>query len=299
MKRLGLVILVAAYCVNPAPSQTADQKQATLAYLRGLQTESGGFVPGGPRAPDARRALPSLRATTSALRALKYFGGEPQEREASARFVQSCFDQATGGFKDNAGPRDRPDVTSTAVGLMAVVELKMPVKDYAEAAARYLAANAKTFEEVRIAAAGLEAVGKRPPQADAWLGQVAKLRNADGTYGRGDGAARETGSAVVIVLRLGGKVEHRDAVLQTLKAGQRADGGFGKGGEPGSDLETTYRVMRCFQMLQEKPANAGACRAFVAKCRNAGGGYAVSPGQGSSAGGTYFAAIILHWLAEK
>ena len=103
---------------------------------------------------------------------------------------------------------------------------------------------------------------------------------------------------MVAVLRLEGQVEHKDAVLKTLKAGQRADGGFGKEEAKGSDLETSYRIMRAFHMLKEKPADVAAFRAFVAKCRNADGGYGVAPGQPPNAGGTYFAAIILHWLAE-
>ena len=49
-------------------------------------------------------------------------------------------------------------------------------------------------------------------------------------------------------------------------------------------------------MLKEKPAEPDKLRAFIAKCRNADGGYAVAPGQPSTAGGTYFAGIILHWL---
>ena len=40
-------------------------------------------------------------------------------------------------------------------------------------------------------------------------------------------------------------------------------------------------------------------RSFVAKCRNSDGGYAAAPGQPSSVNGTYFAAIILHWLKER
>jgi hypothetical protein len=129
--------------------------------------------------------------------------------------------------------------------------------------------------------------------------QVAKLRNADGTFGKGDGQARDTGSAAVVLLRLAGKVDHADQVLKTIKAGQRADGGFGKADAAGSDLETSYRVMRAFWMLKEKPAEVEKLRAFVAKCRNDDGGYGVAPGQPSTASGTYFASIILHWLGEK
>ena len=69
-------------------------------------------------------------------------------------------------------------------------------------------------------------------------------------------------------------------------------------GRPLMPAEERDRVMRAFHMLKEKPADVAAFRAFVAKCRNADGGYGVAPGQPSNAGGTYFASIILHWLAE-
>jgi prenyltransferase beta subunit len=278
--------------------QTAEEKKATIAYLRGLQTGDGGFMAAAPNPLSGSRDVPSLRATTGALRALKYFGGEPRDKKACIKFVESCFDKKNGGFVDHQ-PTLKPDVISTALGLMAVVELKMPVEKYVDASVKYLGENAKTFEEIRLAAAGLEAVGKKPKQADAWLKEVSKMRNKDGSYGKGDGAARDTGSAVVTVLRLGVKVEERDQVLKTIRSGQRADGGYGKTDVKSSDLETCYRVIRALVMLKEKPADAVKCRAFVAKCRNADGGYGVAPGQKSSAAGTYFAAIILHWLAEK
>ena len=37
-------------------------------------------------------------------------------------------------------------------------------------------------------------------------------------------------------------------------------------------------------------------REFIGKCRNADGGYGVTPGTASGASGTYYAGIILHWL---
>jgi prenyltransferase beta subunit len=178
---------------------------------------------------------------------------------------------------------------------MAAVELKLPLDNYRDAAVNYLVKHVESFEDIRIAAAGLEAVGTRPSAADYWLEQIAKLRHADGTYGTGDGVARATGGAVVAVLRLGGTVEHRENVLRALKAGQRPDGGFGKEQAQTSDLESCYRVVRAFVMLKEKP-DAERCRSFIAKCRNPDGGYGVAPGQASSVGATYYAAIILHWL---
>ncbi len=291
--RLVLVLVVA--WAAPLWGQTASEKKATVAYLRGLQARDGGFRPARPAA-DGRAVAPGLRATTAALRALRHFGGEAPDARAAARFVRSCFAPAGGGFAD--APGGKPDVFATAVGLMGVVELKIPAEPYA-GAVNYLAGHARLFEDVRIAAAGLEAVGRRPARAGAWLKQVTARANRDGTYGKGAGTARATGSAVVTVLRLGGQVEHRDRVLKALKEGQRQDGGFGKEDAAGSDLETCYRVMRAFVMLKDRPAHPEKLRAFVARCRNADGGYGVMPGRPSGVAGTYFAGTLLHWLDAR
>ena len=101
---------------------------------------------------------------------------------------------------------------------------------------------------------------------------MVKTRNADGTYGGGDGAARATGGTVALILRLGGKIDNRAAVLRVMKAGQRNDGGWGPADKPGSDLPSTYRVMRSFVMLKEQPADPVRLRTFVASCRNQDGG---------------------------
>lgn len=296
MKRALLVGLLALLWLSPVRAQTPEEKKATIEFVQKLQTTTGGFLP-APAAPtDAKAPTPTVRATSGALRALKYFGGEAKDRAAAGKFVASCFDKASGGFADTPG--GKPDVFTTAVGLMAMMELKLPSEPYVEPGVKFLTENAKQFEEVRIGAAGLETVSKRPKQADAWLEQVVKTANPDGTYGKGPGTARSTGGAVAAVLRLGGKVEQRENVVKALKSGQRADGGFGKEEEQGSDLETSYRVMRAFHMMKEKPDDP-KLRAFVAKCRNADGGYGVAPGQKSNISATYFASIILHWLDQK
>ena len=290
MKRLLLV----GFCVVLVPiagrAQSPDQKKATVAYLQQLQQKDGGF------APAAGQAKSSLRATSAALRALKYFGGDAKDRDAAATFVKSCFDKDSGGFADHPG--GKVDVPTTAVGLIALPTLMMPVRPY-ERAAKYLNDNVKDFEQIRIAAAGFEAIHQRPAKADEWLEEIAAMRNPDGTYGSGDGKARATGGAVVAVLRLGDKVPHPDMILKSLDAGQRPDGAWGKEGAKGSDLESSYRVMRAYHMLQTgpaRPAHADRLRAFIARCRNDDGGYGVAPGQKSSVSGTYYAATILHWM---
>jgi hypothetical protein len=81
-----------------------------------------------------------------------------------------------------------------------------------------------------------------------------------------------------------------------LRAGQRADGGFGKD-DSGSDLETTYRAMRAFAMLKCRPPHPDRVAVFVASCRNADHGYGLRPGLPSQMASTYFASAVLRWLA--
>ena len=131
----------------------------------------------------------------------------------------------------------------------------------------------------------------------AWVKQLRATRNGDGTFGAGDGQARETGSAIVALLRLGDAVSNAENVLGALKAGQRADGGFGKQDSRTSDLETSYRVMRAFYMLRAMP-NTTAMKKFVSQCRNSDGGYGLALGQPSNVSATYFAASISHWISD-
>jgi prenyltransferase beta subunit len=289
---VGGICLFIAF--NYARAQTPDQKKATVVYLQALQTKEGGFLPAGAK-PNGE-SKPSLRATSSAIRALKYFGGEPKEVSTASQFIKDCFDKATGGFSDL--PKGMPDVISTAVGLMAIVELKIPPDEFVNPAIKFLEANAKSFEEIRLSAAGLEAVSKKSAKTDDWTKELTKNRNENGTFGKEDSQARDTGGTIVALIRLGTKFEQPEEIIKALNAGQREDGGFGKGGEKGSDLESSYRIMRAFHMLKQKP-NADKLREFVAKCRNKDGGYGVSPGKESTVSSTYFAGIILHWLDEK
>ena len=73
---------------------------------------------------------------------------------------------------------------------------------------------------------------------------------------------------------------------------------FGKEGAKTSDLETSYRITRAFVMLGDRPA-AGKLKEFIEKCHNEDGGYGVTPGAPSSVSGTYYAAILTHWLKTR
>lgn len=287
---IATVVALVYLCPVFAQSPTAEQKAATVAYVQSLQKENGGF------AADQRPETPStLPATNSALRALKYFGGQLKDKAGCEKFVRSCFDPATGTYRPT--PNGKPDARTMALGVMVAAELKLPASEFADQTKfmSFVNQNAKTFEDMRMGAAGYEAVGMRFSTPHPWVAEINKLRNPDGTYGRGGNVARDTGGAAAAILRLGGQVEQKDKVIKALKTGQQPDGGFGREGQTGSDLETTYRIMRAFFMLKEKP-DVEACRAFVAKCRNKDGSYSLQPGQPGNISATYFAGIILHWL---
>ncbi len=290
---LGLLVTAPVWADAP----TAEQKKATVAYLQSLQKDSGGFA---ADAGDATQA--SLPATSGAIRALKYLGGQVKDPAGAAKFVKSCHDKASGGFA--ATPGGKPEVRTTAIGIMAVLELKMPVEEYGPGALSYLTENAKSFEDIRIAAAGFEALKADAPKAKEWIAAIEKTRNDDGSYGKGDGMARDTGSAAAAILRLGGTIANKDKVIDVLKSGQRKDGAWGKERAP-SDLESTYRVMRALMMMKEKP-NIAACRKFIAACRTNDGSYRVMafpataaaippPGNVSA---TYYAVIVSKWMDE-
>jgi hypothetical protein len=298
MKQFCLASLACLVCLAPARAQTPEiqAKVQSVLYVKRLQTLGGGFLSEMPDPKSNKLNKANLRATSSAIRALKYLGSEVPNLEVCKKFVASCFDKNSGGFADMPG--GKVDVFTTAVGIMAVAELGMPAEPYHAGAVKYLKDNVKTFDDVRIAVAGLERIKEPPPRKTEWLAETMKL-TIPPVAEQPNARARMVASQVVSLLRLGETPKDTASIIKDLQAGQRGNGGFGKDESPKGDLESTYRVMRAFVMLKARPANAESLRNFVHKCRNEDGGYAVSPGQPSSVSGTYFAAIIMHWLDEK
>ncbi|HJZ59476.1 MAG TPA: prenyltransferase/squalene oxidase repeat-containing protein [Gemmataceae bacterium] len=264
-------------------------KISALKFVYALEDPAGGFKPD----PEGKVGL---RATSAAARAIKYLGGKVPNTDKHAAFVLKCFDPNTGGFADTPG--GKPDVTVTSIGVMAAVELGVPKEKFAKAM-DYLKANAKTFEEVRIGAAAVEAWGVKdsPFDLEPWFEIADKFARMKAPEPPGSGA-RDAGSFAAFRLRLGKELPDRKAVLETLKAGQREDGGWARPDGKGSELETTYRVMRAFMLLKEKPKDPAKLREFIGKCRNADGGFGVQPGAKSSVSGVYYYAIITKWLDE-
>ncbi len=290
---LGVVFIVPAisFAQTKVEVEQVQAKLETLKYLSAMESPTGGFKP-------YAEGETGLRATSAAIRAIKYWGGDLPHAEKHAAFVMKCYDPISGGFSELPG--GKPDVFITSVGVMAALELGIPKEKFAKAM-EYLQANAKTFEDVRIGAAAVEAWGVKdcPFDLRGWLATANQQIGEDGTAGKDHGIPRETASVIAMLLRLGTPRKYlvnADKLDDILQAGQIEDGGWGKQDTKGSDLETCYRVMRAFYLLKEKPKDVAKLKIFVASCRNADGGYGVTPGAKSSVPATYYAAIITKWL---
>src|SRR5262245_36854865 len=109
MKRLSVILIACFAFVTPIHAGD-DAAKKTIAYVRALQTKDGGFLMQSPT--PGKTGKPSLRATSSALRAVRYFGGALKDKDACAKFVASRYDPITGGFSDS--PKGKPAVFDTA-----------------------------------------------------------------------------------------------------------------------------------------------------------------------------------------
>lgn len=278
---------------------TAEQKKETVKWVTDLQAPDGAFylAPQDPNVDAVPR--PGLRATNGAVRALKYLGAELPNKEKHTAFVLKCYDSTTGAF---AEPGGKPDVAITSVGVMVAKELGVPNEKIAKSM-DYLKENAKTFEDVRIGAAAVEAWGVKdcPFKLDEWV-KTADTERASWkppAEPKGpNGYARALGSYHAFRLRLGQPLNIDAAKEPWLGDTQWADGGWGKDGAKASDIESTYRVMRALMLLKEKPKDGKQLRAFIDSHRNKDGGYATKPGDKSSMSGVYYCIIVSKWLDD-
>ncbi len=268
-------------------AQTPTDTAKTARFVAAFQNPDGGFA-------GSAGGKSSLGTTSSAVRTLKTVGGSIPDVLKCIDYLLSCHDKTSGGFATTPG--GTPDVRTTATGLMAVADMKVVTEEMIQGAIKYFSANVKTFEDIRIAVAGLEAVNTKSRDFPKWTEQVKNDSNPDGRYGKGGSIARSTGSAVVALLRMGVPVENRETVVNAIKSGQKSDGGWGKDTDVPSDLETTYRVMRCFSMLKEVP-NLESLQSYLLSHRQSDGGYGPTPGATADVASTYYVTTVLRWVA--
>jgi pimeloyl-ACP methyl ester carboxylesterase/prenyltransferase beta subunit len=281
--RAACVMVLSLGLVSSVAAQTPAELQATAAYLASFQNPDGGFAP-------AAGQKSSLGTTSSIIRSLGNIAGSVKDVPGAIAYVKSCC-VVGGGFSQTPG--GEPSVSTTAIGLMAYAALKISDEKTTQEAIAYLSKNAKSFEDVRIAVAGLEAVNAKLPDFEPWTRGVSANRNADGSWGQGDSQAFATGGAAAALLRMGVPLDNKDAILKAMRAGQRPDGAWSRESGP-SDLEASYRIMRCFFMLKEKP-DLEKLMAFISRCRHSDGSYSSAPDKPGDPGGCYYATTIIRW----
>ena len=281
-------------------SEAPPSTQATIHYLQHTLHADGGY---------GNSAVASLSATSAALRALKHFGGKPEELAVTKSFVWSCYHKATGEFSDQPG--GAPNYRSTASGVMAVVAMgdKFSPADLSRIQLTLIKSDQP--EEIRLGAAAIETLmldgqlQKVPSEWQPLLVRVFKKdRQTDGTYGEGPGKARTTAGYTAAFLRLGYPVAAKQMILELLKKSQHLTGGWtNEQGQP--DLEASYRVMRFLYLMRCKDAELlNRCEKFIASCKQSDGGYVIAQAAGSggksvsSISGTYFCGSMLHWIEE-
>ena len=189
-----LTAMGAAWVTPVAQAQTPAEMAQTAAYAAAHQHQDGGFAANPVGQPS------SLGSTNTGLRVLRHVGGSVPHVLECVNYVKSCRVPG-GGF--SATPGGKPEVVITAIGLMAASELKITDSEMIREAVAYLGKNARSFEEVRMAAAGLEAIGVYSPDSPRWHHQIQAMRNPDGTFGTGASIPFATGGAAAAILRLG------------------------------------------------------------------------------------------------
>jgi prenyltransferase beta subunit len=303
MRREFSLLLATLLCfVATANAQTKEETAATLKWIDSLRDPATGAWAVTP-AKTGEMLKPSLRACNGAVKAIRHLGAEPTDLDKVKKFVLSCYDEKTGSFSEPGG---KPDASITSVGVITAIEVGIE-RIKIEKAMEYIKTNCKNFEDVRLAAAAVEAWGLKEfgPPPEIWsdlidtLETTKALQSAMQTQ---SGNARLMGGMLVLRFRLQGTGNIRsDAIkpfLDLFKNEQRADGGWGKNELKTSDLESTYRIMRCYKMMESKPADVKKLTEFIVACRKPDGSYSVEPKADATMSGVYYAVTIQKWLAE-
>jgi len=269
-----------------ARADDAADKAATVKYVLSLQdAETGAFKV-------TADGKPSLRACNGGVKVLRALGAEVPMLDKLKAFATKCYDAKAGCFTE---PDGKPDVAINAVGILVIAELGLKKSDFA-GAMTYLKENAKTWEDVRIAAAAVEAWGLKecPFPLDDWDKLAMKTHFASPIN------PIHQGEVLAFKLRLGLKPFDNTTKFMVVLS-TKSKGGWGKPDSETADLETTYRMMRAvyYSKLADRNFNYESgfkTAAFLKSCRNPDGGCGVTPDAPSTLSGTYYAVMIEKWL---
>jgi prenyltransferase beta subunit len=289
----------------------ANDANATIRYITGLQNTNGGFSPGVGTEPTIPATIP---ATLAAVRVLKYLRAEIPNLKQTQAFISSCLDSNNGGIKYFPDDASKTDVYSTSVGTLALMDLKMGSVGICNDILVYLDGHTQNdFLNTYFAAFAWEAIGVGLPNmpmpsaiADRWISTIDAAADDGGTYGGSTNVAA-TAEAVAAKIRLG-QIDPFEGYIPSakfLQESQNPDGGYPEFTGSESSVVITYEIMRAFDQLnsivgQVCPLDPDGVTKFVASCGNSDGGYGDPPNDPlSAANPTYFAISALHILEAR
>ena len=287
------VFAFAALAASPARSGEASRPRLCTERpaLRSRPSKQGR----GIRRQEGRSKVELGRTTNSAQCAFSYtWGARYRTFLVASSMLTSCLPRCE--RRVCFGARREAEVITTAVGLMAASELKIASPEMVKEAIGFLGKNAQGVR----GSSDWRSQASSPftPPRPIFRGGSSRsrpLRQPDGAFGQEPFPAKPyaTGGAAAAILRMGLKLENRDAVINAIKAGQRPEGAWSKDDSP-PDLGASYRVMRALYMLREKP-DVDRLLSFVKGFRQSDGSYASKPGGAGDLGGAYTATIIVRW----
>ncbi len=282
---LSMAILMFAWPSWAGP-MSPEERKATLTFLGSLQNADGGFRSSPKSGPS------ELGATSNAIRAIQYLGGEVNNKGAVEKFIQQ-FAHESGGYAEKVG--GAPDIRSTWSAASALGVIRGSAPENGKKIVEFFSNNAKSlYPDIYFAAGALDYMKMTSPKAAEWVNAFEATRQPDGSYGEG---VDDTAHAVVTVSRLGGTLKDRAAAGKVLKAAQRQGDGFAAAKGKAADFAATYTVMRALGILKDKP-DLEAIYRFVASRRNADGGYALDAGKPSQITPTYRASAVLYFAGQ-
>jgi hypothetical protein len=263
------------------PSVSASTSD-TVAFLRGLRREAGGFA-------DTLDGEVSLRATLSVIKTLAELG-EPGDDARVARFVAACRHDS-GGFSIKPGADPSPYDTSVALVTLRALGRTEELAAVQDGAVAFMRAHAATqFDHFMLVAAHEECgIADPVPSStiDFFTAQLAASLAA--------GTVLDTAIAAASLIRAGHDLPGRDAVVRLML--ERQDpltGGFGDG--PVS-LFATYCAMRTLVLLGQLP-DTRRLEAYLASLATDLGA-TDAPGNHSSAGATYQVVSMGGWIRAQ
>lgn len=252
------------------------------AFLHTLKRSDGGYA-------DDQDKGSGLRVTLSVIKAL----GELGQTELPALvtdYVLSCWQGE--GFANQ--PNAAPTAFDTAVGLITLKSfgLEQQLEQYHATAVAFMQQHAQTQYDYFMLIAAYDECGFSEPVPEAAINFFQQHSES----GLVQGSIQDSAIATAALLRANQQASVDTAVTHYLIDGQNStDGGFGEAGEE-STLFTSYCVMRTLTLLNQLP-NIRLYQRYLNSLKTSDG-YALAPGQNTSAGATYQVLSMQGWIAQ-